>query len=172
MSYRSEMLVFAAATSAGLLVATGVGKLWRPHDTARAIRQLGLPVPVGAVRLLAAAEVLVGGAVVVSMSTVFILAQCLLYLSFTVWTLAALRSEVPISSCGCLGRDDTPPYFGHLAVNLIGVVISGAAVLAAPSWAGLGVLEGAAAALLIATGVWLSWMVLGIGAQTASLVRG
>jgi len=164
------MLLFAVATSAGLLVATGVGKLLRPHDTTRAIRQLGLPVPVGAVRLLAAAEMVVGGATVVTMAPMFILAQCLLYLSFTVWTVAALRTGAPISSCGCLGRDDTPPYPGHVAVNLIGVVGAAAALLAPPTWAGLGALEGTAAALLVGTGVWLAWQVLGVGAQAAGLV--
>jgi hypothetical protein len=57
-----------------------------------------------------------------------------------------------------------------VAVNLIGVVGAAAALLAPPTWAGLGALEGTAAALLVGTGVWLAWQVLGVGAQAAGLV--
>lgn len=172
MSYRSEMLLFAVATSAGLLVVTGVGKLWRPYDTARAIQQLGLPVPAAVVRLLALAEVFIGLSVLVTMSPIFIAAQGLLYLAFTTWTVAALRSKVPISSCGCVGRADTPPSSGHVALNLIGIVVSGVALFLTPTWSGIGPLEGSAAVLLVGVGVWLAWNVLAVGAQAEGLVRG
>jgi hypothetical protein len=61
------------------------------------------------------------------------------YLAFAAFVAAALARRWPLASCGCLGRADTAPTAGHVAVNL------GAAVAAA-AWAATG--HGAPAHLL------------------------
>ena len=155
----------------GLLLVTGVSKAMRPHDTASAVRQLGLPATSLLIRLLAVGEIGVGVWVVATMSTVSLAAQSLLYGVFAVWTWAAIRSDTPLATCGCLGRPDTPPYGGHLAINVIGVVVSFSAMFTvgdALSDQPLGVV---AALVVVSAGVWLAWSIMGDGARVAELTR-
>ncbi|HSM43618.1 MAG TPA: MauE/DoxX family redox-associated membrane protein, partial [Acidimicrobiia bacterium] len=49
-----------------------------------------------------------------------------LYTAFAVFTATALYQRLPIQSCGCFGRDDTPPTRIHLGYN----VAAGAALVA------------------------------------------
>ncbi len=46
------------------------------------------------------------------------------YAAFAIFTVVALVRELPIDSCGCLGRLETPPGGRHLVV--IGVALAGA----------------------------------------------
>ena len=54
------------------------------------------------------------------------------YLAFTAFVLAALRHGTMVGSCGCFGREDTPPHASHVVLNLalagvaVGLAISGA----------------------------------------------
>jgi hypothetical protein len=41
------------------------------------------------------------------------------YGAFAGFIVYALRSGLPIQSCGCFGRSDTPPSTSHVAVNLL-----------------------------------------------------
>jgi len=50
------------------------------------------------------------------------------YLAFAVFVGAALRSGKPVGSCGCFGREDTPPHIVHVVLDL---ALAGAAVGAA-----------------------------------------
>jgi predicted MFS family arabinose efflux permease len=47
------------------------------------------------------------------------------YLGFAAFVVAALRHGTMIGSCGCFGREDTPPHWSHVALN---VVLAGVAL--------------------------------------------
>jgi uncharacterized membrane protein YphA (DoxX/SURF4 family) len=159
----------AAAIFSLLLIVTGIAKLRRPNDTARALAAMHLPFPGLLTRLVAIAEVAIGvGALVVGTPILFA-AQALLYALFLGWVGAALAKGVPIASCGCLGREDTPPYVGHLILNGLGVLASvGAAITGTVPVDGL--LEVIALLLLVAVGTALAWTVLDEGARISALV--
>jgi hypothetical protein len=116
------------AIAAVLLVVGGAAKVWRPGDTARSLRGVGIALPVNAVRTGAAAEVVVGIGALTIASPVLPALVAVSYLAFTVFVVQALRSDVPISSCGCFGRIDTPPSRVHVVVDT--VVAALAAVVA------------------------------------------
>jgi hypothetical protein len=98
---------------AALLGWAGLAKVARPHDTARALRQAGLPGAGGLVRAGAGLEAAVAvwflasggrlGAALVGVS----------YGLFAVYVSWALLSGAALSSCGCFGEPDTPPTWAH-----------------------------------------------------------
>jgi hypothetical protein len=152
-----------------LLIATGVAKLHRPDETARALRQVGLPLARPLTLFLGGCEVLVGGAALVSGKPVALMIQAAMYALFLAWVVAALKLDVPLSSCGCIGRDDTPPYWGHVALNSAGIVGSLTVALLAPSLS----LEGGALLAnlgLVVVGAGIAWALLNQGARAHGLV--
>ena len=101
-----------------LLAASGIGKLvdWKP--TSGALKAASLPGDRGSVWLLGFVEIgaattglLIGG--------LWMAPALLLYAGFTGFTFWAMRREVPLQSCGCFGKDDTPPTAIHVIYNLI-----------------------------------------------------
>ncbi len=114
-----------ALAIAALLALAGAQKVLDPTMTVGALRALELPASPALVRFGAAAELVlgvlaigVGGAVVWALVAVS-------YLAFGAFVLAALRRGTMIGSCGCFGREDTPPHWSHVALN---VVLAGVAV--------------------------------------------
>lgn len=154
----------AAAIFSILLIVTGAAKIVRPHDVTKALVDLGLPRVPAAGLMVGMVEVGVGvGALLFSGA---LAVQATLYAAFAIWVLVALRAEAPIASCGCLGRDDTPPTVAHIVLNILGAALSFAAV----SGDGLvfeSVLQGVAQLVVIGVGVFLSYLVLN---QAARLV--
>jgi len=151
-----------AAVFSLLLIVTGVAKIRSPQDVNRALAALGLPSFRSAGLLIGAAEVAVGIAAL--FAAVGLLAQGILYLGFAIWVLVALRRDVPLASCGCLGKDDTPPTVGHLVMNLIAVAASLGAVAGGPIRLGEGIV-GVAQLVVVGVGVFLSYVVLTDGAR-------
>jgi hypothetical protein len=101
-----------------LLGVAGGAKVADPGPTRGALRALGLPATRVLVIMLGVAELatavsalIVGGRWAAGAVAVF-------YLGFAGFVAVALRRETPLSSCGCFGREDTPPTAIHLAVNL------------------------------------------------------
>jgi hypothetical protein len=107
-----------ALTAALLLVFAGAMKTVDPAMTAGALRALGLPSSTILVRLGAAAELLVGLlAVTVGWAAVWWLVATS-YLAFAAFVVAALRAGTMLGSCGCLGREDTPPHPLHVVIDV------------------------------------------------------
>ena len=160
------MLGLGAAIFACLLVTTGFAKLRRPGDTSRALAALGFPNRRWLGTLLGAIEITIGASVLLLASPIALLGQALIYTSFSAWIGFALVRKVPIASCGCLGTPDTPPYWGHLVLDISAAVASMAAALTitGPLLQGTGA-ENAVAALLIGIGTYLAWLVIGDGAR-------
>ena len=152
------MLSISAAIFSVVLILTGVMKVARPHEVSRALVALGFPRIPGAGTALGLVEVAVGALALLWPPVWY--AQAGLYLVFAVWVTLALRSETPIASCGCLGRDDTPPTPAHIVFNSLGVMVSlGAAVggQSLPLEAGV---AGLATIVVVGTGVFLAHILL------------
>lgn len=116
-----------------LLVAAGVAKAARPHDTARALGSpLGLPVAVlrPAVRAIAAGEAALGAVGLAWPGRVEASLVAASYLTFAVvLTVVRVRGGA-LASCGCFGTPDTPVTVSHVAID-VGLGFSAAAVAAA-----------------------------------------
>jgi hypothetical protein len=160
------MLATSAAIFSVLLIITGVAKVASPHDVERALVSLGLPRIPFAGAIIGAVEVLVG--IAAFFAPIALLAQGLLYLAFAGWVLIALLREVPLASCGCLGKDDTPPTWSHLVMNVLAGSLSLGAAAGDP-FAIAGGLEGIATIVVVAVGVFLGYVVLTDGARLAGV---
>ena len=119
----------------GLLVgAAGLGKFLDPRHAAGALEALNLPHHWNLLRALGIFELTVAVSVVVVGGVVPTGLLAALYGGFAVFTVVALQSDTPLSSCGCFGRADTPPGIAHLSVNtlamlaLAGLAMNGGAI--------------------------------------------
>ena len=117
--------------SALLLVVAGAAKVRDPLPLVRALRSARLPAPVAGVRLLAAAEVVLGLTAVLRGGRAAAVLVALSYAAFTAFVLLARRRGGVLASCGCFGRADTPPTTGH-AVTTGALAVLAVGVAAAP----------------------------------------
>lgn len=148
-----------ALVAAALLALAGAQKLVDPTMTVGALRALGLPASAGSVRVGSAAELMLGvTAIVVGGPPLWWLVVAS-YAVFSVVVVLALRKGTMIGSCGCFGREDTPPHPVHVALNaVLGVAAGSVAVTMSGSpwdqvvdhgWTGAGVVALAAIALFL-----------------------
>ncbi len=107
------------ALAAVLLVVAGAAKTVSPTATAGALRALGLPGRPLWVRIGGASEALLGAAALATGWVPLVLLVGASYLGFAGFVVAARRAGVPVASCGCLGRVDTPPHAVHVVGNLL-----------------------------------------------------
>ncbi len=148
-----------ALVAAALVALAGAQKLLDPVMTVGALRAMRLPASSTMVRAGAAVELALGvGAVAVGGALLWWL-LALSYVAFAVFVVAALRRGTMIGSCGCFGREDTPPHVVHVVLN---VGLAGVAAIAAMSLPGALIDEvvdhpgqGAAVALLAAGSLYL-----------------
>lgn len=160
------MLVIGGQVFGGLLLVTGAAKLHRPADTANAIRQLGVPASLVLTYLLALVEVGVGSLVLFTRDLGAFAAQAALFAVFLGWVVWSMRSGVALASCGCLGRDDTPPYWGHVVVNSLGLVLSAVVFVTGMTLSYPPELLGRiVVVVLVGLGVASAWVVLDDGAR-------
>lgn len=125
-----------AAVALGLIAASGIAKLVDPQPTTVAMRSAGLPASALLTTLLAGGEV-VSGSLGLAGSAIAVWVAAFLYLSFAVFTFAAVRNRIPVQSCGCFGRDDTPPSWLHVGFNVsaaAALIYIGATGLNAVDW--------------------------------------
>ena len=152
------------AVAAVLLVLAGAPKVGAPADLRRALTAVGLRVPGAAVRVGGAAEVALGLAALVVTSRVLALAVALSYAAFTAFVLLALSRGWPLSSCGCFGREDTPPSGAHAVVTgalaVLGLLGAGTGAPALLPAAVDGGVAGLLLVALVALGVVLAWQAL------------
>jgi uncharacterized membrane protein len=161
------------AIASVLLVVAGALKAVRPHDTAHALRALGLPGSETVVRAGGVVEVALGVAALVIADAVVVPALVALsYAVFSAFVLFALVRRLPISSCGCFGKVDTPPSTLHVGVA-VGACIAALGMVFDASDAPLDVvseqgLDGAVFAVLVAIGVLAGFAVLTLLPRTLS----
>ncbi len=112
-----------------LLGAAGLAKAVDPTMTVGALRGIGLRLPNGAVRTLGGVEAALAFAAALTGDPALALLVAASYLGFTGFVAIAMLRHLPIGSCGCFGKVDTPPSGLHLLVN-VGAVIASAGVAA------------------------------------------
>ncbi|MFL6204395.1 MAG: MauE/DoxX family redox-associated membrane protein, partial [Acidimicrobiales bacterium] len=80
------------------------------------------------------------------------------YVAFAAFVLAALRKGTMIGTCGCFGREETPPHWSHVGLNglLAGLAALTAVHSPAPPVEALVDQPGVAAAVLALSAVALS----------------
>jgi hypothetical protein len=114
-----------------LLLAAGIAKIREPRDTAGALARSGLAVPGTVVRVGAAFEGGLALAALAAGTRTAAAVVALSYVAFTIFVVQALVRRLPVGSCGCFGRVETPPSVVHVLVNLgcaaaaVGVAIAG-----------------------------------------------
>ena len=160
---------FAAA--AGLLAGAGALKAARPHATARALKDMGLPgrlsLVAGLVRVGGAAEAAVGAAALLTSGSplrVLALVVAASYAGFAAVVVLALARGAAVSSCGCFGATDTPPTVAHVVVDA-GAALTAVAVALGPGGGLPGVLArqplaGIPLVLLLVVACYLAWLAL------------
>ena len=107
-----------------LLGAAGVAKAIDPTMTVGALRGVGLRVPNRAVRAVGGVEAALSFAAILTGDSILAILVAASYLAFTGFVAIALFRHLPIGSCGCFGKVDTPPSGLHVLVNLGAVVAS------------------------------------------------
>lgn len=158
----------------GVLILAGLAKAMRPSATAGALRELSIPSPLLAARVLGVSEIVLGLVAIVTGHWLAWTGVGVGYLSFTIFVLWALRDPSRIGSCGCFGREDTPATPGHLAFNAAAATV---ALLAAFDPVTLSSFSGSSfeailAAVLIGAGIWISIVSLTVLPRTLMLVNG
>ena len=151
-----------------LLGGAGALKVARPAPTAGALRQMGLPASKTAVRIGATAELAVATGAMVDGSRPFAALVALSYLVFAAFVLVALRRDLPLSSCGCFGVEDTPPTPLHLVINLAAAATAATVALGVADGGGLAAITTMDASLLLrgaflvstATATWFAYVAL------------
>jgi hypothetical protein len=122
-----------------LLAGAGIAKLAEPRDTVGALARSGIVVPSIAVRALAAFEVGLAAAALATGARTGAVVVGLSYVVFAGFVVQARARHLPVGSCGCFGRLETPPSAWHLLVNLgCATAALGAAVRGPQPWLGLG----------------------------------
>lgn len=110
--------------AAALLILSGGSKIVDPAPTRGALTASGLPGGAWAAVLLGAVEILaaLAGMVIGGWAALLVAA---VYLGFGGFVANALVRKLPIQSCGCFGKVDTPPTWSHLVFNLISAAAAG-----------------------------------------------
>ena len=148
--------------AAALLVISGGSKLIDPAPTRGALAAANLPNGPWTAPLVGLIEIAAGIA-----GTVFggpaSMAVGIVYLGFAGFVALALVRHLPVQSCGCFGRPDTPPTWGHLGFNLISA--AAAAGLAVTGRIPLDTLADQPLAAVpylgfVALGVWVVYLLL------------
>lgn len=113
----------------GVLILAGLAKVRRPSATAGALRELSIPSPLLAARILGVGEVVIGIAAIASGARLLWAAVAGSYLAFTLFALWALADASRIGSCGCFGSEDTPITPGHAAFNAAAATVAVLAIV-------------------------------------------
>jgi uncharacterized membrane protein YphA (DoxX/SURF4 family) len=150
-----------AAIALGLLAASGTAKLVDPEPTTGAMGSARLPASRLITYLLGIAEFVIA-VTSLAVGGLAVIGAAALYAGFAIFTFAATRKRIPVQSCGCFGRDDTPPSPIHVSFNLVAMVsLLAVASLGAPpvDWS----LPGLQLTLYLgftAIGVYVSYLML------------
>jgi len=161
-----------AAIALGLLGLAGMAKMADSVPTVGALRAARLPSSKSVVRILGLIEV-AGSVVGLILGGPWVLGGVVLYAGFAAFTWLALRADLPIQSCGCFGREDTPPSWFHFGFNvasliaLVVVAITGTAVIPIDD----SVSTPIAYLVFAAIGVYLAYLLLSRLPQTMALTR-
>jgi hypothetical protein len=154
--------VGAAAIALVLLGGSGLSKIADPDPTAGALRVAGLWGSRLGARSLGAIEI-IAAIVGLALGGTFLFPAGVLYMGFAGFVFYALGRGLPIQSCGCFGRADSPPTLMHIIFNVVAST-SLVALAISDSWV---IPEAAPFEItlfwfLALTGAYLSYLVLAV----------
>jgi hypothetical protein len=118
--------------AAALLVLSGGSKIVDPAPTRGALAAAGLPAGAWTAPALGGVEI-IAGLTGIALGSWAAASAGLIYAGFGAFVIYALVRRLPIQSCGCFGKSDTPPTWTHVGFNLIsaaggiGIAFSGTA---------------------------------------------
>jgi hypothetical protein len=152
------------AIGAVLLILGGAAKVRAPHDTATAMRGVGVPATSGLIRIAALAEIAFGAYALAVGDNVAAGLVAVSYVVFAAFVAVALMKDAPIATCGCFGKADTPPSLVHVGCNLL--LAAGALAVAIDPSAGIAdvirqqPMAGVPFVMLVTVGVGLTYLAL------------
>jgi Methylamine utilisation protein MauE len=147
--------------------------VWDPTNTVGALRRARIPAAPGLVRAGGLVEVVIGVVAIVTGVPVAAALVALSYLAFSAFVVFALVRHLPIGSCGCFGKVDTPPSVVHIVLNAGAIVV--ATAVAVRGGGGIGEvladqdLLGLPFLLFVATATYLAFLALTLLPQLRSL---
>jgi hypothetical protein len=128
-----SLVTVVAFVAAGLLVAAGISKTFRPLPTERAMYVAGLPARSTLVRGIGLTEVGVGMWFLLAPSFAAGAALAAMYAAFAGFIGFLLVARPNAASCGCAGAKDVPPSLIHVALNILAAIAAAAAALHSPA---------------------------------------
>lgn len=126
-------LTAPALVAAALLALAGAQKLLDPTMTVGALRALRWPANPLLVRVGSAAELVLGIVAIAAGGAVAWGLVAASYLAFAAFVATALRHGTMIGSCGCFGRDETPPHRLHVGLDLALAAVAVGMAVASPA---------------------------------------
>ena len=162
--------------AACLLGVAGFAKAMQPTSTAGALAAMHLPHRTWMVRLGGLGEAVLVCAALATGATVLAMLVAVSYVGFAVFVVVALVRGAPISSCGCLGKVDTPPHPVHVVLDLL----AAGAALGFAIQGGVSIFDvfadqpgfGVPFALLVVVGVAAAGLAMSALPQTLAAARG
>jgi methylamine utilization protein MauE len=119
-----------------LLVAAGLMKVVRPHDTARALAYSFSRWPSrsgpAVVRCAALAEAGLGVVALIGPARPLAVGVACSYAAFGVFVIYARSRGGPLATCGCFGAADTPPTVLHVVVDAVLLVATVSVAVSLP----------------------------------------
>jgi hypothetical protein len=157
-----QTLQLIALSAALLLIVSGCAKLRDPQPAARMITRVlpGMHRPLlpSAVRVVAVAELGVGGSAAALGGRWPFAALAAMYLGFAAVVLLAMRRGGD-AACGCFGVADAPLGRAHLILDLLAAAMSVGACVSAPDrFAGIGALAPLPAVVASGQVLLLGWL--------------
>jgi hypothetical protein len=128
---RLDLLAPPFFAAAGLLVVSGTAKLRFPMPARRALGALHLPSGPSIVRAIGLVEMGIGMWCLFAPSGTSAVSLSLLYTSFAGFLVFLMRAGARVSSCGCLGKEDSRPSLAHIVLD-IAAAATAALVASAP----------------------------------------
>jgi len=127
------MLAAPFYVAAGLLIASGIGKIARPAPAVDALAAAGMPAGPAAARGLGVVEVAAGVAALWRPGVATALVVAVLYLAFALFLVRLIRRG-GAATCGCVGSGEAPPSWLHVTLDVAAVMVASAvAVWPVPS---------------------------------------
>ncbi|HLB38986.1 MAG TPA: MauE/DoxX family redox-associated membrane protein [Actinomycetota bacterium] len=158
--------------AAGLLVLAGAVKLARPHATAQALLDAGLPGSRAAARGVGVVEIVAGvwAFVVPGVGGALVLGA--VYLGFAAFLGYVLRAHPDAGSCGCAGATAVPPSRLHLALDVVaGLVGLWYAMIVGPAFGAWVASLGWATVPIVAGVALAGWLAVIVVTETPAAFR-
>ena len=104
--------------ASGLLAVSGALKVRNPDSVVPLLAALHVPRLLQRGRVVGIAELALGAGAGVSSYRLALATEGAVYVSFALVIGYVLVARVPLASCGCSGRQQTPPSVLHVGLNL------------------------------------------------------